>query len=48
MSADILRRSALPGLGDILRAGINHRVEDDTLHAWDKGVFFNELLRQGK
>jgi hypothetical protein len=47
MSVDILRGGILPRLKDILRDGISHRVEDDRLDAWDKGVFLNELLRQG-
>lgn len=46
MAVDTLRNGVLPGLNDILHDPIRHDVEDDQLHAWDKGVFLNELLRQ--
>ncbi|KAL3422779.1 lipoxygenase 1 [Phlyctema vagabunda] len=31
---------------DILNSNINHRVENDPMVVWDKGVFLNELHRQ--
>ncbi|KAF4335872.1 lipoxygenase 1 [Fusarium beomiforme] len=34
-------------LDEILNSEINFPVEDDPLEVWDKGVFLNELLRQG-
>lgn len=37
----------LPRLGDILGKKIQHDVEDDALDVWDKGIFTNELLKQG-
>lgn len=37
----------LPRLGDILGKKIQHDVEDDVLDVWDKGIFINELLKQG-
>ena len=51
MSVEFQRRpndiGALPKLKDILRGGINHDVEDDPMVVWDKGVFLNELQKQG-
>jgi hypothetical protein len=37
----------IPSLDDILKGKINHDVEDDPMIVWDKGVFLNELHRQG-
>lgn len=37
----------IPTLGDILKKKINHDVETDSMEVWDKGVFMNELHRQG-
>lgn len=37
----------LPKLGDILESKIKHNVEDDEMIVWDKGVFLNELQKQG-
>ncbi|KAH6612136.1 lipoxygenase 1 [Boeremia exigua] len=37
----------LPRLGDILGRDIVHDIEDDDLNVWDKGIFINELLKQG-
>ncbi|KAF1926454.1 Lipoxygenase [Didymella exigua CBS 183.55] len=37
----------LPRLGDILGKKITHNVEEDDLEVWDKGIFINELLKQG-
>ncbi|KAJ4985905.1 lipoxygenase 1 [Stagonosporopsis vannaccii] len=37
----------LPQLGDILRSDITHDVEEDDMSVWDKGIFLNELLKQG-
>ncbi|KAF4958927.1 hypothetical protein FGADI_2006 [Fusarium gaditjirri] len=34
-------------LDEILNSKVNYAVEDDPLEVWDKGVFLNELLRQG-
>ncbi|KAJ4243205.1 hypothetical protein NW762_014841 [Fusarium torreyae] len=34
-------------LDEILNSGINHKIENDPLEVWDKGVFINELLKQG-
>ncbi|KAM0345622.1 hypothetical protein ACHAPU_006275 [Fusarium lateritium] len=34
-------------LDDILNSGINHQIEEDPMKVWDKGVFINELLKQG-
>ncbi|KAH7165022.1 lipoxygenase [Fusarium sp. MPI-SDFR-AT-0072] len=34
-------------LDEILNSKVNYAVEDDPLEIWDKGVFLNELLRQG-
>lgn len=49
MSVDV--QSAPGGLGnklnDILRGGIKFNVENDPMVVWDKGVFLNELLKQG-
>ncbi|KAJ8111385.1 hypothetical protein OPT61_g6006 [Boeremia exigua] len=37
----------MPRLGDILGHDITHDVEDEDMSVWDKGVFLNELLKQG-
>jgi hypothetical protein len=37
----------IPSLDDILKDKINHDVEGDEMVVWDKGVFLNELHRQG-
>jgi hypothetical protein len=37
----------MPRLGDILTKDITHNVEDDEMTVWDKGIFINELLKQG-
>lgn len=37
----------LPSLGDILTRKIKYDVEDDEMSVWDKGVFLNELQKQG-
>ncbi|KAF2626469.1 lipoxygenase 1 [Macroventuria anomochaeta] len=37
----------LPRLGDILRRDITYDVEEDDMTVWDKGIFINELLKQG-
>lgn len=37
----------LPQLGDILSSDITHDVEEDDMSVWDKGIFLNELLKQG-
>jgi hypothetical protein len=37
----------LPRLGDILKSEIIHNVEEDNMIVWDKGIFLNELLKQG-
>jgi len=37
----------LPQLGDILSGDITHDVEEDDMSVWDKGIFLNELLKQG-
>ncbi|KAF3037682.1 hypothetical protein E8E12_007729 [Didymella heteroderae] len=37
----------LPRLGDILGKKITHNVEEDPLEVWDKGIFINELMKQG-
>ncbi|KAK4691392.1 hypothetical protein P7C71_g5600, partial [Lecanoromycetidae sp. Uapishka_2] len=34
-------------LDDILNGEINHDVEEDPMIVWDKGVFLNELRKQG-
>ncbi|KAH9904913.1 lipoxygenase [Xylariomycetidae sp. FL2044] len=34
-------------LHEILNGGINHKVEEDPMLVWDKGVFLNELQKQG-
>ncbi|KAH7191718.1 lipoxygenase [Fusarium flagelliforme] len=34
-------------LDEILNSGINHKIEEDPMQVWDKGVFINELLKQG-
>jgi len=39
--------SHLPKLGDILKRKMKYDVEDDDMIVWDKGVFLNELQRQG-
>jgi hypothetical protein len=38
---------AIPGLYDILNAHIKHDIEEDPMIVWDKGVFLNELHKQG-
>ncbi|KAF2128706.1 Lipoxygenase [Dothidotthia symphoricarpi CBS 119687] len=38
---------AVPKLDAILNSKIKFDVEDDPMSVWDKGVFLNELLRQG-
>ncbi|OSS47641.1 hypothetical protein B5807_07201 [Epicoccum nigrum] len=37
----------MPRLGDILMKDITHKVEDDDMTVWDKGIFISELLKQG-
>ena len=37
----------LPELGDILGRDITYDVEEDDMTVWDKGIFINELLKQG-
>lgn len=37
----------MPTLDKILKGGIKHDVEEDPMIVWDKGVFLNELLKQG-
>ena len=37
----------LPKLGDILGKDVSYDVEEDDMSVWDKGVFINELLKQG-
>lgn len=37
----------LPRLGDVLRRDITHDIEEDDMSVWDKGIFINELLKQG-
>lgn len=37
----------MPRLGDILKGGIKFHVEEDPMIVWDKGVFLNELKKQG-
>lgn len=37
----------VPSLDDILNDNINHHVENDPMVVWDKGIFLNELQRQG-
>lgn len=39
--------SHLPSLGDILMRKIKYDVEEDDMIVWDKGVFLNELQKQG-
>ena len=34
-------------LDQLLSGKINHRVEEDPMVIWDKGVFMNELQKQG-
>ncbi|RGP71326.1 lipoxygenase 1 [Fusarium sporotrichioides] len=34
-------------LDSILSSGLEHNIEHDPLEVWDKGVFLNELLKQG-
>lgn len=34
-------------LDGILKSRIKHDVEEDPMVVWDKGVFLNELLKQG-
>ena len=34
-------------LNKILKGGIKYHVEDDPMVVWDKGVFLNELQKQG-
>lgn len=34
-------------LNSILNGEINHDVEEDPMVVWDKGVFLNELRKQG-
>jgi hypothetical protein len=34
-------------LDSILSSGLEHNIEQDPLEVWDKGVFINELLKQG-
>jgi hypothetical protein len=38
---------SLPTLSDILKKDNIHLVEKDAMEVWDKGVFMNELHRQG-
>lgn len=38
---------ALPKLDDILKSKLTHDVDKDPMVVWDKGVFLNELLKQG-
>ena len=51
MSIEVLPPSngagAIPKLDDILNGEINHHVEEDPMVVWDKGVFLNELRKQG-
>lgn len=37
----------LPRLENILGKEIIHHVEEDDMSVWDKGIFINELLKQG-
>jgi hypothetical protein len=37
----------IPNVHDVLKPGINHNIDDDPLSFWDRGVFLNELLKQG-
>jgi hypothetical protein len=37
----------LPELSDVLKRKIKYNVEDDDMVVWDKGIFLNELHRQG-
>ena len=37
----------IPTLDDLLNGGIKHDVEEDPMVVWDKGVFLNELQKQG-
>ncbi|KAJ4341522.1 hypothetical protein N0V95_007196 [Ascochyta clinopodiicola] len=39
--------SHLPKLGDILTKKIKYDVEEDEMVVWDRGVFLNELHKQG-
>lgn len=39
--------SQLPQLGDLLKRKIRYDVEDDEMIVWDRGVFLNELQKQG-
>lgn len=34
-------------LDSILSSGLEHNIDHDPLEVWDKGVFLNELLKQG-
>lgn len=37
----------IPNVHDVLKQGINHNIDDDPLSLWDRGVFLNELFKQG-
>ncbi|KAJ4312486.1 hypothetical protein N0V94_007417 [Neodidymelliopsis sp. IMI 364377] len=37
----------LPELSEVLKRKIKYNVEDDDMVVWDKGIFLNELHRQG-
>lgn len=37
----------LPNLGEVLKRKIKYHVEEDDMIVWDKGVFLNELQKQG-
>ena len=41
------RVGGIPTLDDLLNGEINHDVEEDPMVVWDKGVFLNELQKQG-
>ncbi|KAM5343366.1 hypothetical protein ACJ41O_011903 [Fusarium nematophilum] len=45
MSAEVLPVGSK--LDEILNSGINHDVDSAPMKVWDKGVFLNELQRQG-
>ena len=47
LAAHVSAIGSIPTLGDILKRKINHLVEEDPMSVWDKGVFMNELHRQG-
>lgn len=34
-------------LDEILNSKVNFKLDDEPLKVWDKGVFLNELLKQG-